>query len=243
MSKAARILETVPAQPAAGGSLTQMIERVLLQNPSIETIERLLAMQQTAIAEQKKTSYLADLSKLQAALPAVERKGTGHNQKKYARFEDLVETIKKPMASNRFSLTFRLDQREGMIEVTGVLGHEDGHQEATKLALPADTSGNKNVVQAWGSSISYAKRYVAMTLLGIATEDEDDDGKKAGAPAIEQITEQQVEQLGALIQKTKEPTATAKICLQHFKVASFDQLSTAQFAAIKKQLKEKHGVE
>jgi hypothetical protein len=48
------------------------------------------------------------------------------------------------------------------------------------MRLPADTSGAKNPVQAWGSSASYGKRYVAMTLTGIATDD-DDDGRAAAA--------------------------------------------------------------
>lgn len=232
-----------PVATAEASPLIQMIERVLAKDPSIETIDRLLAMQQTVMAEQRKTRYLAAMAQLQAVLPAVERKGTAHNQKRYARYEDLIQAIRKPLTDNHFSLTFRIDQRDNLIEVTGVLGHEDGHQESTKLALPADNTGNKNPVQAWGSSISYAKRYVAMTLLGIATEDEDDDGKKAGEAQVEQITEQQAEALGELIKKTKEPAKIAKIYIEHFKVASLDQLSTAQLEKIKAHLRDKHGVE
>jgi hypothetical protein len=219
-----------------------MIERVLAQNPSIDTIDRLLAMQQTVVADQKKTRYLAAMAKLQAKLPAVARKGTGHNQKKYARYEDLVQTIKEPLSDNHFSLTFRIDQRDGLIEVTGVLGHEDGHQEATKLALPADTSGNKNVVQAWGSSISYAKRYVAMTLLGIATEDEDDDGKTAGGVKAT-VTEDQAKTISRLVQETEAPTEIGKIILQQCKVETFEGIPADRFDKIKKWLKDKFGVE
>ena len=218
-------LVTHPPAPAEANSLIQMIERVLLQNPSIETIERLLSMQQAVVADQKKTRYLAGLSRLQAKLPAVARKGTGHNQKKYARFEDLVETIKEPMAEDHFSLTFRIDQREGLIEVTGILGHEDGHQEATRLALPADTSGNKNAVQAWGSSISYAKRYVAMTLLGIATEDEDDDGKAAGAADL--ITDVQAGKIKSLI---VEAGADTERFAAYMKVERIEDIPAARFA-------------
>lgn len=63
--------------------------------------------------------------------------------------------------------------------VVGVLGHAGGHAEETAMTLPADMTGNKNPVQAWGSTASYGKRYVTLTITGIATEDEDDDG--AGA--------------------------------------------------------------
>ncbi|WP_340146807.1 ERF family protein [Halomonas sp. PA16-9] len=44
------------------------------------------------------------------------------------------------------------------------------------MLLPADISGNKNAVQAFGSSTSYGKRYVLSALLNI-TRGQDDNGK------------------------------------------------------------------
>ena len=73
---------------------------------------------------------------------------------------------------------FRIGQDDKAMTVTGVLGHAAGHTEETSMRLPADTSGAKNSVQAWGSSASYGKRYVTLTLTGIATSD-DDDGRAA----------------------------------------------------------------
>ncbi len=209
-----------------GDALLAMIERAA-RDPSvdIDKMERLFAMRERMSAQQAKAAFLADLAKLQAVLPAVERKGTGHNQKKYARFEDFIEAIKPHLAAHGFSLTFRTAQSDTHVKVTGVLGHQAGHQESTDLSLPADTTGNKNAVQSWGSSTSYGKRYVGLTLLGIATEDEDDDGKAAGEG--EMITEMQADAIRADLDGLNADIA--KFC-EHIGVDGIAKISVSKYA-------------
>jgi hypothetical protein len=239
MAKAVAKVEEVhvPApQPVAEvDSLLNLIERAARDpNVDIDKMERLFGMRERMQAQAAKTSYLAALAVLQAALPAVERKGTGHNSKKYARYEDFIETIKEPMKSCNFSLSFRLKQEAALLRIVGVLGHKDGHQEETELALPADNSGNKNAVQALGSSISYGKRYVGMTLLGIATEDEDDDGKAAGSAPRERITDEQVKEVEGFIEKAGVET---QVILDKFSVKSLDELTPADHRTAISKLK------
>ena len=230
--------EQLPAAPAPmseGAALVSMLERAA-RDPSVDIskMERLFELHQQAMARKAKTEFLAALSELQAELPAVERKGTGHNQKKYARFEDFVETIKEYLAKHGFSLTYRITQETSAIKIAGVLGHKGGHQEDTSLTLPTDNTGNKNPVQAHGSTISYGKRYVGMTLLGIATEDEDDDGQKAGGASP--ISEDQVASIKSLIVDTNSDIG--RFCA-YFKVKAIEDLPATSFdravAALKKK--------
>jgi hypothetical protein len=201
VAKVEEVHVPAPQQAVEGDSLLNLIERAARDpNVDIDKMERLFGMRERMQLQGSKTCYLAALSRMEAELPAIERKGTAHNNKKYARFEDFIEAVKPILAKHGFSLTFRIDQTDTAIKITGVLGHEAGHQETTSLSLPADTSGNKNPVQSWGSSISYGKRYVGMTLLGIATEDEDDDGKAAGGS--ERISSDQVEELRTILMDT-----------------------------------------
>lgn len=191
-----------PTQVGDGAVVLGMIDRLLARpDVPVEKLEQLFALHQKVEADRARREFLAAFSDLQAALPAVERKGKGHNDKRYARFEDLIEKVRGPLAQHGFSLSFRISHEDTKVRVIGVLGHRAGHEERTDMPLPADSSGSKNPVQAWGSSVSYGKRYVAMTLLGIATEDEDDDGKAAGAGGT--ITDAQVAELTALITETK----------------------------------------
>ena len=225
------VVEPTPPAVAEGDALLLMIERVA-RDPSvdIDRMQKLMQMHQDAEAKRQRTAFLAALSKLQAALPAIERKGKGQSGK-YARFEDFIEAIKPQLAAHGFSLTFRIKQEPNIIHIVGVLGHEAGHQEETELALPADSTGNKNAVQAVGSSVQYGKRYVGMTLLGIASEDEDDDGKAAGAGA--KIGAEDVEKLRSLIMETQSDLA---FFYNMFEIECLEDMPTAKLATALRML-------
>lgn len=202
MSEVAKI-ETPqpPAMPSEGAVILSMIDKLIARpDVPVEKLEQMFELHRKVQAEASRRDYLSAFSRLQADLPAVARKGTGHNNKKYARFEDVIEAIRAPLSKHGFSLSFRTNHEGNVVRITGVLGHESGHQETTDLPLPADASGSKNAVQSWGSSISYGKRYVALTLLGIATDD-DDDGKKAGETGF--ISDEQQAELRRMLEATE----------------------------------------
>lgn len=198
---AVRIETPAPAVSNDGAVILSIIDR-MASNPDmpVEKIERMLDMHERMQRESSRRAYLQALSALQATLPAAARKGTGHNQKKYARFEDVIEALRPSLKEHGFSLTFRTRQTPTLITVVGVLGHCQGHAEETEFSLPPDSSGNKTPVHAIASAVSYGKRYVSLTLTGIATDD-DDDGKGAGTGEL--ITGEQAEELALLISETK----------------------------------------
>ncbi len=243
MSKAVQKVEIKEQAPAVAeaNALLSMIERAA-RDPAvdIDKMQRLFLMQQEAEARRARVAFLAAFSALQKELPAIERKGKGHNQAKYARFEDFVEKIKPVLATHGFSLSWRTSQEANVITVTAVLGHEAGHQEQTSLALPADNTGNKNPVQSWGSSIAYGKRYTGMTIIGTATEDEDDDGKKAGAG--EAIGQKQEEELQELLVKTNSdlPRFYAYYSkLFRMNIARLSDIPASKFDSVKAYLEDK----
>ena len=184
---------TYPATaPTGGDPFLMMIERAASDpRVDIDKMERLFRMKLEHDASKAKTAYLQALAKMQPELPVITKHGViSKNEKdargqntgkqeamtKYARWEDVVEGITPVLAAHGFSLSFRIAQpTEARVEVSGVLGHCDGHTEETALALPIDSSGAKNNVQGWGSSVSYGKRYTAFALLNISARGEDDD--------------------------------------------------------------------
>lgn len=237
MTKIAK-LETAaaPAVQDDASAVLSMIDRVLA-NPDmpVEKLEQLFNLHQRVQADNAKRSYYAAFARLQATLPPVARKGTAHNDKKYARFEDIMEAIRVPLSENGFSVSFRTAQPDGKLSVTGVLAHAAGHVEETTLTLPQDVSGGKNAVQAWGSSASYGKRYALLTLLGIATQD-DDDGKAAGVG--ETISEKQYEEIAALIAETKTKIEDV---LAYHQIESLSDMTVTQFKAARGLLLRKKG--
>ena len=111
-----------------GAAILSMIERAA-RDPAVDInkMERLFQMQQEASARRARSEYLAAFSALQAGLPSVARRGKSHNGK-YARFEDVIEAVRGPLSQHGFSLSFRVERRDGAIDVTGVLGHAGGTQ-------------------------------------------------------------------------------------------------------------------
>lgn len=156
-------------------------------NTDIDKMERLLEMQERVMARQAQAAYYAALAELQPKLPVIGERGAIKDrnqnvQSTYALWEDVNEAIRPMLAEHGFALSFKVRRTDSEVITTGVLSHRLGHSEQTELALPSDTSGSKNAVQAIGSSTSYGKRYTAFALLNITSTGEDDDGQKAGRP-------------------------------------------------------------
>lgn len=178
--------DTSAAVPVEGVSVASLIERVATNpNASIETLERLLIMQERVQASRAETAFNAALAEMQPNLPIIEERGAIRNGQKvvqstYALWEDINEAIRPVLAEYGFALTFRVERSKGMVSVTGVLSHREGHKTETTLPLPVDSSGSKNAVQAIGSSTSYGQRYTAKLLLNLTSRGEDDDGASAG---------------------------------------------------------------
>ena len=144
----------------------------------MDKLERLLDMQERIMNKQAETEVNAALAAMQADIPSVAERGTGHNIK-YATLEDIVDVVRPIMNQYGFAVSFSVEQAEKTITIIGELVHKGGHSKQTKMILPHETSGSKNAVQAIGSSVSYGKRYVLCAMLNIATRGEDDNGYAA----------------------------------------------------------------
>ncbi len=177
------------AHPTADSTaIIQVIERAAL-NPDvdIDKMERLLQMQERVMDRQAMMAYSAAMAAMQTELPSIEERGQTNNGC-YATLEDIVDTVRPILQKHGFAVSFRIQTQERGIQVTGVLMHKDGHREETSMLLPADMSGNKNAVQAFGSSTSYGKRYVLCALLNITTRGQDDNGQTSTRAAVKRVT-------------------------------------------------------
>lgn len=185
-----QIAEAAPPPAENPTVILQMIERAAL-NPEVDVdkMERLLAMQERVMERQAKASFNSALAEMQPRLPVIDENGgiknnSGVVQSTYATWEDINDAVRPLLHEYGFALTFRPGVAgDGKQTVTAILRHREGHEEDATVTLPYDSSGNKNSVQAVGSSLTYGKRYSAIAVLNItsrAREDRDDDGKAAG---------------------------------------------------------------
>jgi hypothetical protein len=239
------------AEPVSGeviqtnpNTIMEVISRAAADpNTDVDKLERLLQMYERISDRDAKAAYAAALSEMQPKLPVINERGKistdkgKTTQSRYALWEDINEAIGPVLAEHGFGLSFRTGQTaEGKITVTGILSHRGGHQEETLIILPHDSSGNKNAVQAVGSSTSYGKRYTAMALLNITSRGEDDDGKAGGDPGG--LTEDQQADVQALME---DVGADRERFLKYIKADSIAAIPAASFDKVMKTLEAKRG--
>ena len=96
---------------------------------------------------------------------------------KYADLSSVVAAIKPALIANELFFTQANHEREGGVCVETIVHHADGGAMSFgSLFVPAA----KNDAQAYGSALTYARRYSLQTAFGVCPED--DDGN-AAAPA------------------------------------------------------------
>jgi hypothetical protein len=185
-------------QHAASAIVTpmDMVNRAVVSGASMDVLEKLMLLQERWEASQARKAFDAAVADAKAEIPAIVRNKSGHNDKRYADFAAIAGVV-DPIIS-KFGLSYRFrTQQNDRIHVTCVLSHKAGHFEETTLAGPADGSGNKNAIQAIGSTLTYLQRYSLIQALGLAVAD-DDDGKQAAN--VEKITQAQADNLIELLE-------------------------------------------
>jgi len=204
-----------------------MLSRAVAAGASIEIIERLLALHERAEASAARRAFDAAIAAAKAQIKPVVRNATGHNAKRYADFAAIAREVDPPLSEHGLSYRFRTAQNERIL-VTCILSHVGGHSEETTLAGPPDTSGNKNAIQAIGSTLTYLQRYSLIQALGLAVSDSDDDGDAAGERRDEYITEEQQANLRKLCEEGS--VDVEKLC-RDGKVATLANVPTYRYQA------------
>lgn len=177
----------------------EMVGRALEMGVSAEILKQMMDLRDREDAKQARKSFDAAISKAKARMSPVVKNATGHNNKRYADFSAVARMVDPILSEFGLSYRFKTTQND-KITVTCVLSHEDGHSEETTLSAPSDTTGNKNAIQAIGSTITYLSRYSLMASLGLSAS-EDDDGRAAGN-VEKTITAEQAATILALLDET-----------------------------------------
>lgn len=98
----------------------------------------------------------------------------GQQKYKYADLSAVIDAIKPALIANDLFFTQHPEPVQGGVQIETVLHHAGGeHMSLGSLFVPA----NKNDAQAFGSALTYARRYALVTAFGVPVED--DDGKAA----------------------------------------------------------------
>ena len=198
--------------PALAGDLTPMtmLDRAVAGGASIEVLEKLMGLQERWEKNQARKAFDEAMAAAKAEIPTIKKnRQVGFDAKKAGaartdyKHEDLAEiarTVDPILSKHGLSYRFRTTSAVNEpVTVTCIISHRLGHSEENTLSAGRDETGNKNSIQAMGSTVTYLQRYTLKAALGLAASN-DDDGKSAEDG--EAISAAQVETLQQLIVQT-----------------------------------------
>lgn len=172
----------------------------MVQAGQIGDLKQLLDMHREWEQDQARAAYNQAFAAFRADPPHIYKdKEVRYSSTRYkhATLDHVAGEIGKAMAPHGLSFRWETKQEDAKITVTCWINHVAGHREGTTLSAPADTSGQKNAIQAIGSAVTYLQRYSLLAATGLAAS-EDDDGAGVSAP---KITEEQADDLRTLAEE------------------------------------------
>lgn len=108
-----------------------------------------------------------------------------HFKSKYADLGAVIDAIKPALVEQGLFFTQQPAQCDGGVAVETVLRHASG--EAISLGTVV-VPVNKNDAQAYGSALTYARRYGLVTAFGVPTEDDDGNAAVAGGQSKREVS-------------------------------------------------------
>lgn len=230
MSSAVAMHEPVAALAAM--TPMDMLNKAVSQGANIDVLEKLMSLQERWEANQARKAFDEAMASAKADIPVIIKNRTvdftSSKGRTHYRHEDLAEvarTVTPILARHGLSYRFRTSSAVNEpVVVTCIVSHRDGHFEENTLTAGRDDSGNKNNIQAVGSTLTYLQRMTLKAALGLAASDDDDGVASAGTP--ETISENQMAQLVDLAEAVgADKTALCK----YLKIPSLASLPAKDF--------------
>ena len=223
-----------------------MLSHAVANGASVEVLEKLMALQERWEANNARKAFDFAIAAAKAEIPVINKnRHVGFDSKKAGaartdyRHEDLAEiarTVSPILGKHGLSYRFRTDAQPNQpVSVTCMLSHEAGHSEQNTLCAGRDDSGNKNSIQAIGSTVTYLQRYTLKAALGLASS-YDDDGSAADDDDEGPISAEELAELQGFIDRSHADIAA--FC-KYMDVESLNLITKAQLGRAREALNAK----
>lgn len=121
---------------------------------------------------------VAALSKAQGSMkPAIFNRVNPHFKNRYADFTSCMDCCREPLASNGLSVMQYCETVNEKLMLVTMLAHTSGQWMKSYFPLNPMKMDSQSI----GSAMTYGKRYSLSAMLGIVSDDEDDDGEASHA--------------------------------------------------------------
>lgn len=176
---------TAVSTPSATSLLQAITAAASNPQTDIEKMERLFAMHQKMVAQEAEAAFNAAMARAQASIvPIATNAENSHTHSRYAKLEAINRQIVPIYTKEGLSISFDTADApiQGWQRTIATVSHAQGHSRQYHLDLPPDGEGakgttNKTLVQATGSTNSYARRYLTNMIFNVSTFD-DQDGNR-----------------------------------------------------------------
>jgi len=192
-----------------------LISQALAQNVPIETLERLMDLQERWQSGQAKSEFLKSMSEFQSKVPELIKSKkvdfpskTGGNVKyNYTPLSKISKAIQPILKECGLSYRWEFEEANDKIKCICIISHVAGHSEKNSMVAGKDTTGNKNDIQSIGSTRQYLQRYTLIGVLGLSTADQDNEAQTSNSGKKEIIPEPEEKK------ETKDYSPEIKKCL------------------------------
>lgn len=241
-------IATIPVQQFTPMDL---IARAQASNASIEQMSQLFELQLRYESNEARKAYFSAVAMFKAeAVDIVKNKrvkyttAKGVTEYNHAELGQIVNTVTPLLSKHGLSHHWEYSQDGPKIKVTCFLTHDMGYEKSTSLEAAPDDSGGKNSIQAIGSTTSYLERYTFLAMTGLASREQDDDGKGAGkADDVPRVSERQWMDFTALVSDIKGEKAEKYLkgfCSYH-KINDIAELPASKYDAAVITLEKERG--
>lgn len=172
----------VAAPVASEDAWLSMIERAA-RDPAIDVskMERMFEMRERVMKTSAEQAFNASFVAVRAAVgPVIKNKSNDQTRSKYADLFAIADVLDPIMTENGFAATFGTADCpiEGHYRITGTLLHAQGHSKEYHVDVPVDGAGikgqtNKTATHAFGSTMTYGRRYLKVAMFDISITDND----------------------------------------------------------------------
>lgn len=174
--------EVVTPQAQGEDAWLSMIERAA-RDPLVDVskMERMFEMRERVMKADAIQAFNAAFVEVKRKVgPVVRNLKNDQTRSKYADLFAIADVLDPVMTEFGFAPTFGTAEspKPGFYRITGTLMHSAGHSKDYFADIPIDDAGlkgnaNKTATHAFGSTLTYGRRYLKVAMFDLATTDND----------------------------------------------------------------------
>lgn len=219
---------------------------IALEKGTVESLEKLVALSERVEGRRAGQEFGDAKAKFQNACPSIRKTSTAKITSRktgtsysyaYAELDEIAATVRPHLHNLGLSYSWDSKVEAGKIRVVCTLRHLNGHSETATFECPVDGNDSMSDPQKYASTLTFARRYSLIQVLGLTTCDPDDDaGKPLPPAAVAGTTEAQAADLRALLEETKVPEDAF---VKRLGVASVEEIPPDRYDAAVRALRER----